>query len=140
MTQRQISIVKSSWKIFRNIDPDLVGEVFYQKLFMDMPQARSFFKNDKSEQSKKLIFMIGVIVSKLDNLQDVRDDVRDFAIKLIKADTKQTYIKHVEDSLLWTLEQGLGKDWNNEMKEAWASGYQLFCDAMMIAAKEYESA
>jgi hemoglobin-like flavoprotein len=42
----------------------------------------------------------------------------------------------VGEALLWTLEQGLGKDFTAEVREAWASAYGLLSRTMMDAASE----
>ena len=39
-------------------------------------------------------------------------------------------------ALLWTLEQGLGEAWNEELKAAWATVYTLLADTMKAAAEE----
>jgi len=35
--------------------------------------------------------------------------------------------------LLWTLERGLGSDWNPELAEAWTQCYTLLADTMISA-------
>ena len=44
MTREQILLVKKTWNIFREIDPILVGDVFYSKLFFDMPYLEKLFQ------------------------------------------------------------------------------------------------
>jgi hemoglobin-like flavoprotein len=44
MTEEQVAIVKRTWKIFRDINPVLVGDVFYSKLFIEYPSLKHFFK------------------------------------------------------------------------------------------------
>ena len=68
MTKEQTLLVKKSWSIFREIDPVLVGDVFYSKLFFDMPYLEKLFHTPKGEQSRKLIEMLSVIVGRLDRL------------------------------------------------------------------------
>ncbi len=53
MTAEQISLVKQTWKIFRDINPTIIGDVFYSKLFVDVPQVKHMFKNSREEQSGK---------------------------------------------------------------------------------------
>jgi hemoglobin-like flavoprotein len=43
MNKEQIQLVKQSWKLLRNIDPAIVGDLFYSKLFADNPQVKKCF-------------------------------------------------------------------------------------------------
>jgi hypothetical protein len=44
MTEEQVALVKRTWRIFRDIDPVLVGDVFYSKLFVEHPSLKHFLK------------------------------------------------------------------------------------------------
>ncbi len=68
MTEEQITLVKNSWKIFGNIDPAIVADVFYTKLFFDNPRLRRMFPKYMNLQYKKLIDMLTSIITRLDNL------------------------------------------------------------------------
>jgi len=134
MTERQIVLVKSSWKIFRDIDPVLVGDVFYSKLFLDLPQVKPLFKTPRDKQSRKLIEMINVIIGRLDRLEELTDEIRQLAIRHIDYGVRAAHYKAVGQALLWTLQQGLGKDWNDEVSDAWAVCYKILSDTMINAA------
>jgi hemoglobin-like flavoprotein len=49
---------------------------------------------------------------------------------------KEEYYETVGEVLLWTLEQGLGKDFTPDVKEAWAEAYKLLSDTMKSATRE----
>jgi hemoglobin-like flavoprotein len=134
MTSQQIQLVKSSWKNFQSIRPELVGDVFYSKLFLAMPGLRSLFHITKEEQSKKLIEMLNVIVGRLDRLEELTDDIRRLAIRHVQYGVKREHYDAVGQALLWTLQQGLGKDWNSEVKDAWSACYALLSQTMINAA------
>lgn len=134
MTTQQIYLVKSSWKIFQSISPVLVGDVFYRKLFMAVPKVQPMFHITTEEQSKKLIEMLNVIIGRLEQLQELTEDIRQLAIRHVAYGVKQDHYAAVGDALLWTLEQGLGKDWNEELKDAWATCYRLLSQTMIDAA------
>ena len=55
MTKEQTLLVKKSWSIFREIDPVLVGDVFYSKLFFDMPYLEKLFHTHKKVKSLSLL-------------------------------------------------------------------------------------
>ena len=134
MREEQISLVKRTWSIFREIDPVLVGDVFYSKLFFDMPHLKHLFHGSKAEQSKKLIEMLSVIVGRLDNLSELAEEIKQLAIRHVQYGVKEHHYKAVGTALLWTLQQGLGKDWNKEVSEAWAACFQILSSTMINAS------
>ena len=134
MTKEQILLVKKTWSIFREIDPVLVGDVFYSKLFFDMPSLEKLFHTSKEEQSRKLIEMFNVIVGRLDNLEELTEEIKQLAIRHVQYGVKEYHYKAVGAALLWTLQQGLGKDWDEEIKEAWASCFNILSTTMINAS------
>jgi len=134
MTKEQISLVKKTWNIFREIDPVLVGDVFYSKLFFDMPHLENLFHNSKNAQAKKLVDMLSVIVGRLDNLEELMGEIQQLATRHVQYGVKEQHYKAVGTALLWTLQQGLGKDWDEKVKEAWTSCFQTLSDIMINAS------
>jgi hemoglobin-like flavoprotein len=134
MTTKQVSIVKNSWRIFQAISPALVGDVFYSKLFMDAPRLKYMFRISKEEQSKKLIEMLNVIVGRLDRLDELNEDIKQLALRHVGYGVKREHYVAVGSALLWTLEKGLGKDWTEDVKDAWVACYTLLADTMIIAS------
>jgi hemoglobin-like flavoprotein len=47
---------------------------------------------------------------------------------------KAVHYDQVGTALLWTLKQGLGNDWNEEVGEAWQRCYAILSGAMKRAA------
>jgi hemoglobin-like flavoprotein len=135
MTPRQISLVKNSWKLLREVDPALLGDVFYSRLFLIMPAARAMFRVDIKDQYSKLLDMLHAVVTRLDRLDEITEEVKQLAIRHINYGVKPAHYTAVGDSLLWTLEQALGKDWNTDTADAWKSCYQLLSDTMIQAAE-----
>ena len=48
--------------------------------------------------------------------------------------SKHAHYKDVGTALLWTLQHGLGKDWNDDVKEAWAALFRNLSNTMINAA------
>lgn len=134
MTPRQISLVKSSWKLLREVDPLLLGEVFYSCLFLNMPAARNMFTVNMQEQYGKLLDMIHAVVTRLDRLEEITEEIKQLAIRHVHYGVKPEHYAHVGDALLWTLAKGLGKDWDKDTEEAWTTCYQLLSSTMIEAA------
>ena len=134
ITEKQIWLVQKTWKIFIGINPVLLGDVFYSKLFMDMPQFKPLFKGPADVQSRKLIDMLNIIVRRLDKLDELDEDIIKLARRHVDYGARPQHYKAVGNALLWTLQQALGSDWNEEVKEAWLSCYHLVSDKMIGAS------
>lgn len=134
MTHQEVLLVKNSWKIFQAINPVLVGDVFYTKLFMTAPKLRHLFSTSKEEQSKKLIEMLNVIVGRLNRLDELTEDIRQLALRHAGYGVKAEHYNAVGMALLWTLEKGLGKDWTKDVEDAWVACYTILADTMINAS------
>ena len=138
MTNKQIEQVKSSWAIVATIDSITVGGLFYNRLFEIAPQLKPMFRNPIPEQSKKLLAMINYVISKLDKLEDILEEVAKLAKRHMNYGVKPDHYRIVGDALLWTLEKGLAENWNDEIKEAWSNCYQILSSAMINASERTE--
>lgn len=134
MNEQQIALVKKTWKIISKIDPLLVGDVFYSKLFLETPELKPLFSNiSRQEQSKKLIAMLTSIISGLDRLDEFKNDIRQLAIRHKKYGVMNWHYAKVGNALLWMLENGLGCDYDDDTKQAWVQCYTELSAAMMSA-------
>jgi hemoglobin-like flavoprotein len=134
MTDQEIILIKRTWKMFRSIDPVLVGDAFYSKLFNDTPALRKMFPKNMDEQYRKLMDMLSTVVARLDNLNELTDDIAAMAQRHVQYGVRPAHYKLVGKALLWTLEQGLGNDWTDEVKKAWSTCYSVLSDTMINAA------
>jgi len=131
MTADQILLVKRSWKIFRGIDPVIVGDTFYSKLFSDNPAVKKMFPPKMEEQYKKLMDMLSIIVARLDRIDELADDIAAMAQRHVQYGVRPGHYKLVGKALLWTLQQGLGNDWTKDVEAAWLQCYTLLADTMI---------
>lgn len=136
MTLEQIKIVRSSWRKLMGIDPAILGDVFYAKLFAEYPALRRLFPSDMSEQHKKLIDMLTSIVAGLENFDAMLPEIRLMAVRHTGYGVKNIHYDMVGKALLWTLEKGLQNDWDDKTKQAWTICYQTLSEVMMTAASE----
>ena len=136
MTKEEIILIKRTWKLFREINPVVVGDTFYSKLFLDNPSVRKMFPKEMNQQYQKLIDMLSTVVGRLDNLEDLSGDIAAMAQRHVAYGVKPAQYQKVGEALLWTLEQGLGKDFTTEVKEAWTKCYTTLSDAMIAASSE----
>ncbi|WP_276504620.1 globin domain-containing protein [Terrimonas pollutisoli] len=135
MTTHQIEMVQRSWE---KINPvrQAAGELFYHKLFNKAPQIRHLFGKDVNEQAGKLTYMITYVVSRLDKLDTILEDVQRLAVRHNKYGAEPEHYMIVGQCLLETLEEGLPGDWNKQLMQAWASAYGILANAMIQAQQE----
>ncbi|HEY0652999.1 MAG TPA: globin family protein [Chryseosolibacter sp.] len=132
MTPRQISLIEESWDyIITNTEE--AGNIFYTRLFEQSPHLRALFKGNMRDQERKLISLIAFAVSKLNNLDEIMNDVKALGSRHKGYGVKDSDYNDVATALLWTLEQGLGKKWTNEVKEAWTTLYMTLAGIMTKA-------
>lgn len=137
MTEEQIVMVKQSWKSFRNVDAHVIGDLFYSKLFFDNPRLRKMFPKTMDAQYQKLIDMLFAIVCRLDDTDTLAKEIETMAIRHGSYGVKPDHYRLVGNALLWTLEKGLGNDWNNNVQEAWRSCYAMVAEMMIAAGRQY---
>ncbi len=134
MTLHQISLIKTTWQAAA-ANPELVGSLFYNRLFEIAPEVKPMFSRSTiQEQSKKLLAMLSYVISKLNKLEDITDEVAKLAERHVKYGVEEKHYSCVGEALLWTLEKGLGKSWTNEVKQAWTMCYGILSTAMINAA------
>ena len=132
MTERQIKLIEDSWDyIITNTEE--AGKLFYTRLFEQSPELRPLFKQDLREQERKLIALITFAVSKVNNVDEIVNDVKALGTRHKGYGVKDEYYNDVASALLWTLEQGLGSRWNEEVKEAWTTLYVTLAGVMTKA-------
>ena len=132
MNAEQIAAVQST---FEKVHPlsDATAEMFYNRLFELDPSVQSLFKGDMKEQGRKLMHMISLAVSRLNQLETLAPAIQDLGTRHAGYGVKDEHYDTVGAALLWTLEQGLGGDFTPEVKEAWAEAYHLLTDVMKEA-------
>ncbi len=138
MTTQQLQLVKNSWNMVTPIAQE-AGELFYKNLFEAAPGVRHLFKSDTKDQAKKLMSMISVVVSRLDNLDSIMEDVKQLAKRHDRYGAEPEHYSVVGETLIKTLKMGLGPKWTNEMEEAWTTAYSILSSAMLSHQKTPEA-
>ena len=133
MTKEQKILVRHTWQFFGNVDPTLIGDVFYDKLFILDPSLKPLFKSSRDEQSRKLVAMLGMIVARIDRLDELTSGIIELARRHKGYGVQDRHYQVVGAALLWTLQQGLGPDWNDAVEEAWTACYQILSAKMIDA-------
>ncbi len=137
MNNYQIKIVKESFVLVAKIPTETVGGLFYNRLFEIAPAVKPMFgKTNMPDQLRKLLSMLAYVINKLDSLDSIIDEVANLARRHLKYGVKPSHYEPVGAALLWTLEKGLGTNWNPELAEAWTTCYLILSSAMIDACEE----
>ena len=81
------------------------------------------FPDDMTEQRKKLMATLAVVVGGLTNLEAILPAASALAKRHVNYGAKAEHYPVVGGALLWTLEKGLGDGWTPEVAEAWTAAY-----------------
>jgi hemoglobin-like flavoprotein len=130
LSEHQVKLIKRSWRELRFVDPIIIGDVFYRKLFIDAPEVKQMFSNSREEQAKKLIDMLSMLVARLDNLHSLTDEIKQLGLRHVDYGVKAKHYEYVGAALIWTLKQAHRDNWNEELEQAWVLCYNMIADAM----------
>lgn len=136
LTSEQVKLIRETWEVLRGVNPYLVGDVFYRRLFMEHPSLRRLFPDEMDQQYTKLMDMLNVVVERLDDPNDLAGEVADLGRRHVHYGVKPAYYNAVAKALLWTLGQALGDSWNKEAEQAWTDCYLQLASQMMGAMAE----
>jgi hemoglobin-like flavoprotein len=133
MTPTQIRLVQESFSKVAPIS-EQAAVIFYGRLFEVAPSVRALFPDDMSEQRKKLMATLAVVVNGLTDLPAVLPAASALAKRHVGYGAKPEHYPVVGGALLWTLEKGLGEAWTPELAEAWAAAYGTLSGFMIAEA------
>ena len=133
MTPDQVRLVQES---FAKLVPiaDQAASMFYERLFEIAPQVRAMFPPDMAEQQRKLMATLTIVVGGLSNLESILPAASSLATRHVAYGARPEHYPVVGAALLWTLEQGLGKEWTGEVADAWTAAYAMLSDFMIKQA------
>ncbi len=135
MTPNTIQLMKTSWAQVAPI-ADQAAALFYGRLFQVYPEVKPYFKGDMAEQGRKLMAMIGMAVDSLDNLDPLLPVIRESGKRHATYGVLEADYDKVADALLWTLAEGLGEAFTDEVKAAWVTTYGALSEVMKEGARE----
>ncbi len=133
MTPRQIILIQESFEALVPIADD-AAKLFYKKLFELNPGLKPLFPNDMKEQGKKLMATIQILVLSLKNFERVIPVVEDLGRRHVTYGVKEKDYDTVAEALFWTLGQGLGEAFTDEVRYAWSELYIVLSMTMKEAA------
>jgi len=133
MTPDQVKLVQQS---FAKVAPisETAAVLFYGRLFEIAPQVQAMFPADMTEQRRKLMATLAVVVNGLGNLESILPAASALATRHVSYGAKAEHYPVVGAALLWTLEKGLGDAWTPEVADAWTTAYGTLSGFMISEA------
>jgi hemoglobin-like flavoprotein len=135
LSAREIELVRASWNHLRHMEPVVIGDIFYTKLFMEAPQLQFMFRSPRMQQAEKLIQTLAIIVHRLDRLDSISHDIKSLSQRHVRYGVKPAHYEIVGTVLIWTLSKALGTSWNKELDQAWKNCYTILSNAMISASE-----
>ena len=133
MTPDQVKLVQQS---FAKVAPisETAAVLFYDRLFEIAPQVKAMFPADLTEQRKKLMATLAVVVNGLGNLESILPAASALARRHVSYGARAEHYPVVGAALLWTLEKGLADAWTPETAAAWTAAYGALSGFMISEA------
>jgi len=133
MTPDQVKLVQQS---FAKVAPisETAAVLFYDRLFEIAPKVKAMFPTDMTEQRRKLMATLAVVVGGLGNLESILPAASALAKRHVSYGAKAEHYPVVGSALLWTLEKGLGDGWTPDVAEAWTAAYGTLSGFMISEA------
>jgi len=139
VSPREKRLVQGSWDAVVPI-AETAASIFYAKLFELDPALRPMFTTDITEQGKKLMQMLMVAVKGLDRLEEIVPTLVQLGARHAGYGVKDKDYDTVAEAFLFTLGQGLGAAFTDEVKGAWVTVYTLLAGTMKSAAAQVADA
>ena len=133
MTPEDVKLVQESFAKVAPISAK-AAELFYGRLFEIAPQVRAMFPDDMTEQRKKLMATLAIVVNGLNNLDAILPAASALAKRHVSYGAQAAHYPVVGEALLWTLEKGLGESWTPPVADAWTSAYTTLSGFMISEA------
>ena len=133
MNSDQVALIQYS---FAKIMPSAeeAAALFYGRLFEIAPALKPLFRGDMTEQGRKLMATLSVVVTGLANLESLLPVASALAKRHAGYGVKVADYQPVGAALLWALERGLGEQWTPQLAAAWTEAYTILANFMISEA------
>lgn len=133
MNDTSIQLVRETFDLVEPIAPQAAA-LFYANLFAADPSLAPLFKGDMAAQGRRLMQMIGLAVSKLDDPATLLPALQQLGQRHACYGVRDAHYDTVGVALLSTLRQGLGVAYTPDVEEAWTEVYGVIASTMKAAA------
>lgn len=142
MDAAAIERIESSFNLLAPRGPELVDR-FYAMLFARYPAVRPMFPTEMTEQKRKLLSSIALVIQNLRNLEQVRNVLFEMGRRHAGYGALPTHYVAVRDTLIDVMAAMTGPQWTAQLTGDWKAALDFVTDRMLeghAAAKETATA
>ncbi len=121
-------------------DTRRAAEIFYDELFLRMPEARGLFVSDMTRQGDKLIGTLNAVVLRIQNWSSIETDVEELGLRHVAYGVRPEHYGPTGAALYEMLQSVLGDSFTDAHRAAWEKAYEAIADAMINAVEKRKSA
>ncbi len=132
MSPEDIRLVRTSYDEVVPIATEAAA-LFYRRLFEVAPAVRRLFRGDMDIQGRMLMATIGLVVRNLEQPDRVLGMIDKLGARHQDYGARPEHYPVVGETLLWTLQQGLGPRFTPAHRQAWQQAYALLSGLMIDA-------
>lgn len=135
MDQSMIERLEQSFKLLAPRGPELVDR-FYAHLFSKHPAVRPMFPDDMSEQKKKLLASLVLVIENIRNTEKLAQPLKDMGSRHVGYGTQPEHYPVVRDTLVSVMADMAGEAWNEQLSSDWNGALDFVASVMLEGAKE----
>jgi len=130
LTERQKILIVESFAQFEPI-VQYSSKIFFDRLAEVEPSLGEQFSGETNVHSDKLATVLQIAVISVRNLDALVPMLKLLGSEYRSYGARPEYYEIFGDVLLWTLRQGLGEAYTEEVNEAWTTLYGIISEMMM---------
>ncbi len=134
MDQAMIERLESSFNLLAPRGPELVDR-FYAHLFSENPGLRPMFPSDMSEQKKKLLGSLVLVIENIRNTEKLAQPLKDMGERHVGYGAAPEHYPVVRDTLVSVMAEMAGEAWNDQLTQDWNGALDFVSSVMLEGAK-----
>lgn len=97
------------------------------------PSLRRMFPENLEVQYVKLLDTFNIIVMRLEDLDSIKHQIAELGHRHLEFGTKPEHYSLMGQTLIHTLKECLGDEWNTHTEEAWNFCFETLSSRMMLS-------
>jgi hemoglobin-like flavoprotein len=139
MDAEQIHLVRRTFALVER-QRQVAALVFYQRLFSADPSLRPMFRTDIEQQAVKLMEILGVAVSLLEQPAVLAAELEQLGARHVGYGVKEEHYATVGAALIGMLSDILGEAFDAPSQAAWLALFGFVRESMLRGAAKFEAA
>jgi hemoglobin-like flavoprotein len=134
ITPQQVALIRQSFDAIWPVRGKL-SDLFYERFFALVPDARALFPDDMERQSRKLMDMIAAIVGAIEHREMFRSIITRSGRDHARFGARPEHFAAFGEALIWGLQQQFGAAFTPEQHDAWTTLYNAVQHDMIAGTR-----